>query len=233
VLSVRSAAASPSISRCKSRGPVGGIGGCPDCPEERRHDPRPYDRHDASAVDGRFRSGRSRVRFCPVRCDAKCIRDSERGTAIAVRQRVVFPNTAATYDQPWSPLIRDSIAARWMRLMSVSARRIMSSGCVLASLMTTSACQIVHMSSSLKSMRLATVGWSGIAMSPVPTVVAPLAKRGTCQVDADHHATIIRRTLPGSQPLNPARQQRRGDSEVVGQRGQRRGDSEVPMTARS
>src|SRR5690606_23513131 len=54
---------------------------------------------------------------------------------------------------------------------------------------------IVHMSSSLKFMRLATVGcWSGIAMPPVPTAIAPLAERGTCQVDADHHATIVRRT---------------------------------------
>src|SRR5690606_9211600 len=62
----------------------------------------------------------------------------------------------------------------------------MSSGSVLASLMTTSAYQIVHISSSLRFMRLATVG-SGIAMPPVPTAIAPLAKRGTCQVDADHH----------------------------------------------
>src|SRR5690606_41459354 len=62
-------------------------------------------------------------------------------------------------------------------------------------------------------------------MSPVPTAIAPLAERGTCQVDADHHAAIVRETLPGSQPLNPARQQR-GDSEVPvtatwGQRGRR------------
>src|SRR5690606_28134918 len=176
---------------------------------------KPYVRHDASATDGRFRSGRSLVRMRPVRCDTKCTLDNERGAAIAVRQRVVFPNTAATYDQPCSLLIRDSIAARWMRLMSVSARRIMSSDCVLASHMTTSACQIVHMSSSLRFMRLATVGcWSGIAMSPFPSAIAPLAQRGADQVDADHHAAIVRETLPGSQPLNPARQQRRGDSDV-------------------
>src|SRR5690606_17005933 len=176
---------------------------------------KPYVRHDASATDGRFRSGRSRVRTRPVRCDTKCTLDNERGAAIAVELRWLIPNTAATYGQPCSLLVRDTIAARWMRLMSVSARRIMSSGCVLASRMTTSACQIVHMSSSLRFMRLATVGcWSGIAMPPVPTAIAPLAERGTCQVDADHHAAIVRETLPGSQPLNPARQQRRGDSEV-------------------
>src|SRR5690606_40598392 len=40
-------------------------------------------------------------------------------------------------------------------------------------------------SSSLRFMRLATVG-SGIAMPPVPTAIAPLAKRGTQEVDTDH-----------------------------------------------